>query len=107
MKLRRFENFDWTDNDFDFEEDAPSKWSEFPIYDDLKKYRQLINKTVRIKPHSRYYNDSYSTNPKDMDGIIISIDRDIITQPDVHSINVKWENRQTNVYTKDDLLINM
>lgn len=99
------ENFDW---DFDEEEEEPIEWKN--LFDVLSvdgklditvNLKRIADKKMLIDPKSSYY-DTYS-NPKDIEGHITNIDfhHDL----ENHSVEVDWDNKETNVYRYKDLLI--
>lgn len=84
-------------NDFDWVVDIPS--APIPLTVDKVK----IGLSVTLSKHSRFYDedeDKYSSNPKNTNGIITSVD-----ELGTLYIQVNWSNKTFNTYNHIDLLV--
>ena len=56
-----------------------------------------IGDVVRISKKSEFYNDTWDSNPKDMDGTVT------LNNDWEHGHQVEWDNGYNNAYDEDDL----
>jgi len=102
MKIKRFENIDFDENDFDWEDEDPSE----PI--ELSSIKgNNIGTRVRMKRDSRYYYQCLSDfkpiiwgshlNGHPTDGTV--------TKNGIFSVTVKWDNEYEDGYPKKDLIV--
>jgi hypothetical protein len=82
-------------DDWDEEEEVPNE--NMPTDLKRKEYFKYKGRNVRIREDSNYYT-SNSSNPRDTDGIIVSIDN-----YDSHIFKVHWDNGGKNSYRAKDL----
>jgi hypothetical protein len=96
--IKLFENIDWENWDIE-ENDTLNK---IPDNISLKDLEEYIDREVRISKDSKYYEENTSTNPRNMNGRIINIFKDIdiiLGLP----IRVQWNNGEYNAYNPKDL----
>jgi len=100
------ENFDWSEDDFDYEEEEPNEWVNLKNTELLTKenIKLLKGKSVMIDPDSAYYKDpSDKYNPRYMIGYITSIY--YTNDVENHCVDVEWDNGELNVYRYFDLVV--
>lgn len=98
-QLNTNENFEWNDDDFDFEEESPSK---IPNGKPFEFYKQFVGKKVTLNKTSPYYKENSLRNPADMPGTI----RELNDDGDTHFFIVAWDNNKLrNYYRPEDLIL--